>query len=118
MSQLGIIILIVCIGPMFIHGVDFPPHWIKSGVDVSTETTVEKSDSTADDTIRYFKKWRIAADYRKASTIFMVKLFNFLQMGSPVAKAAGERLNKPDLRLSDTIRSFSTKGKSTGTCIV
>ncbi|XP_071108054.1 nodal homolog [Haliotis cracherodii] len=41
----------------------------------------------------------------------MVKLFNFLQMGSPVAKAAGGRLNKPDLRLSDTIRSFSTKAE-------
>ena len=61
--------------------------------------------------IRTFKK-DTRQDWRKASTSFMLDVYNALQSGSSLIKAAGRvNLNKADLTQSDTVRSFAPKGR-------
>ena len=67
----------------------------------------------ADDLVKYFEKRNIPPEkmYTKASTSFMLELYNVLQSGSSLVKAAGRgNLNQADLSLSDTIRSFTPNG--------
>ncbi|XP_050396792.1 bone morphogenetic protein 4-like [Patella vulgata] len=53
-----------------------------------------------------------SVDYRKASTVFMVKLFNELQQGKTITQGSGQSRVKPDISKSDTIRSFSAEAKT------
>ncbi|KAK6174257.1 hypothetical protein SNE40_017569 [Patella caerulea] len=62
-----------------------------------------------------FNNGKSAVDYRKASTVFMVKLFNELQRGQTVTQGSDQSWNKPDISQSDTIRSFSAKAKISST---
>nr|ACB42423.1 TGFbeta family member nodal [Lottia gigantea] len=59
----------------------------------------------------FYSSGRSVVDYQKASTVFMVKLFNDLQQGKSVAKSSGKSWEKVDIAQSDTIRSFSSKAE-------
>ncbi|XP_067670770.1 nodal homolog [Haliotis asinina] len=48
-------------------------------------------------------------DYQKPSTQFMLEMFNILQKGIPLARAAGRKRNTVIFRKADTIRSFTAK---------
>ncbi|XP_046565763.1 growth/differentiation factor 6-B-like [Haliotis rubra] len=49
-------------------------------------------------------------DYQTPSTQFMLQMFNILQKGMPLARAAGRNRNTADFEKADTIRSFTAKG--------
>ena len=70
-----------------------------------------RSNHLAGNVLKYLAKKKLTRNVNEASTSFMLELYNVLQSGSPLVKAAGRgNLNQADLTLSDTIRSFSPKG--------
>ena len=87
--------------------VDFTSFWLNS-----KSYSTSKHDVLDENVVFHdlFKNKNMDADFRKASTVFMVRLFNGIHKTESLAKAAGQTWEKPGFKLSDTIRSFSAKG--------
>ncbi|XP_071105441.1 nodal homolog [Haliotis cracherodii] len=88
-----------------------PKQWLNQEFQVKPHTYRNEGKHVADIS-PFVSKLSHTVDYQKDSTKFLVRLFNILQKGAPLAKAAGRKLKTADLMKVDTIRSFAAKDMS------
>lgn len=103
------IFFLICVGNVGGRGIDFPKQLLTQDVRVLTDT-YENGARPLADLSPIVGRLSHPVDYQKPSTQFMVQLFNILQKGAPLARAAGRKLNTADFKKADTIRSFTAKG--------